>query len=98
MSIEYFGKPEPTLSNEVVQVVVDSLLEGFRVVRHDDCELGIAFIENENPDQETVTVSVKPDQIYAGFHACHVDQREKMLEFLSSSVKESGSSCEFEEE
>ena len=100
MSIEYFGKPEPVLSNEVIEATVNSLLDAkeFRVVRRKDCELGVGFIENENPEQETVTIIIKPDEIYAGFHACHVSQRDKILSFLVSSVKQGGSSCQFDEE
>jgi len=68
------------------------------VVRKAAGEVGLAFRANENAEQETATITVSTNQVYAGFHACHRDQRELVLLYLKSAIEEEGSECELDEE
>ncbi len=100
MSIEYFGTPSPALTVPLIEVVMDSISEitGINIVRRDDSAVGIGFTENENPEQETATIVVKPEDIYIGFHACHAEQRKKVLAFLMTKLAEVGCICKLDEE
>lgn len=102
MSYEYFGTPTPTpsLTVESIQQTVDAVIEvnGISLVRREEPEYGISFTENKNPEDETATITLQPDQIYVAFHACHVHQIEKVLQHLESTLKLLGYECRFEEE
>lgn len=100
MSIEYFGTPTSALTIASIQRLMDTALEftDIRLVRRDESELGIGFPENANPAQETATILLKPEQVYVAFHACHKNQREKVIRFLESTLRNFGCECQLEED
>lgn len=100
MSIEYFGTPTPALTTESIQQVVDSMaqMSDIHIVRQDESEFGIGFPENQNFDEETATMMLKPEQVYVAFHACHLGQREKVVQFLESTMETLGFFCQLDEE
>ena len=100
MSIEYFGTPKPALTVDSIQRLVEAVLEfnAIILIRRDESELGISFPEIENPEQETATILLKPEQVYAAFHACHKNQREKVIQLLESTLATLGCECQLEED
>jgi hypothetical protein len=100
MSIEYFGAPRPTLSDDQVKNVILRIvgIDDFVVVRQTDEEVGFGLRENENSEEETTTIAVRPNQVYVGFHGCHRRQRERILELVSSLLNSEGVACELDEE
>jgi hypothetical protein len=100
MSIEYFETPTPALTVDLIQQLMQAVV-GFNnisLVRRDESELGFGFPENDNPQQETATILIKPEQVYVAFHACHRNQREKVIQFLESTLNELGCKCQLDEE
>lgn len=100
MSIEYAGTPNPSLSDDQVKSVISGVLgiEGFVVVRQTEEEVGFGLLENVNSKEETITIAVRPNQVYVGFHACHRTQRERILELVSTLLNNEGVACELDEE
>jgi hypothetical protein len=98
MSIEYFGAPTPILANNDVESLLQVIGKDLQmtVVRQSQFEVGLAFCPDEN--QEAVTIVVKPEQVYVGFHNATRDQRATVLTKLQMFLESSGRECSFEEE
>jgi hypothetical protein len=100
MSIEYFGTPTPALTDNKIRRLVEALLElnYISLVRRDQSELGIGFRENSNSEMETATILLKPEQVYVAFHACQKNQRERLIQFLESTLTALGCECKLHED
>jgi hypothetical protein len=100
MSIEYFGTPAPALTVDTVQRVMDAVLafDEIRLVRRDESELGIRFLHRGDPEQETATILLKPEQVAVAFHAGRENEREKVIRLLESTLAELGCECRLEED
>ena len=100
MSIEYIGTPRPPLSTNAAECIIakfDKFPE-IVVLRKTTSEVGIALRTNENAEHETATINISPNRVYVGFHACHRNQRELVLGYLTMVIKVKGSECELQEE
>ncbi len=99
MSIEYFGVPSPALTVNNIHQLVDSIAEfdDILLVRRDEFDLGISLPENDNSNQETATIVLKHDEVYIAFHACHKNQRDRVIYLVESILKEIGCVCQLEE-
>ena len=100
MSIEYFGTPVPALTDDAIRELLDAIADFNEVtpVRRGESEFGIGFSENENSEQETGAIFLGPEKVSVAFHACHRNQRAKVIRFLESKLREIGHGCRLEEE
>jgi len=72
-------------------------MDRFTTVRRADMEMGFGVTSSENPEEETITVAVNPNEVYVAFHACNRDIREYLTQALSDAIRDAGSVCILEE-
>ena len=68
MSIEFPGTPEPCLDQSKIGKLIERFehVEGFRLVRKSDSEVGLVSTTTDESTTETTTITLAPDEIYPG--------------------------------
>ncbi len=100
MSIDFPGTPEPCLDQSKIGKLIERFehVEGFRLVRKSESEVGLASTTTDESTTETTTITLAPDEIYPGFHAASRDERERLLGIAQEFLLESSVGCELEEQ
>lgn len=101
MSIEFAAAAEMKLVDESVVRIKRYIQDhsNYRVVRDSPLEFGVAPIASEGTARilETITLSMRPTQVYVAFHAATRPERESFIHCVVNALAQAGIVCEFEE-
>jgi hypothetical protein len=98
MSIEYFGKPGPPLSDALAACAMTRIksMPGLIVVRDEGHSVGLDF---EGLDrEERIDVNLREDRVYIGFYVATGRQREEVVNGVKDALEACGVHCDLEED
>ncbi len=98
MSYEYFFKPEPPLTTEQVNRLIESLtMTELSIIRQSITEFGVALRDTNSVVREDMTIGIRTSEIYMDFHWCNGIQRDRTIELVCDLLNKIGVKAVFVE-